>query len=158
MIAELSGIWAGTVYTDGLTYAQGLGNGEGWGGPPRTHRITLSISSQGDYKNFSVGQIVSPISGQVGGLEWHAIPVSGFIDDKGRIKLVFYGTSPQVDWTFNGQLRAGGIQGDISGSWTRMSWSNGLFLYHLGTMSVQKRGFIVNRVYLTALGRTSDGL
>jgi hypothetical protein len=154
MIAELGGIWAGTMYTDGLVHAQGLkGGGGGWGGPPRTNRITLSISYQGDYKNFGFGQVVSPISGQVDGLEWHSIPVSGFIDDKGLVKLSFYGSSPHVDWTFNGQLRAGGIQGDISGSWTRMSWSNGWFLYQLGTMSVQKRGFIVTRVYLTALGR-----
>jgi len=155
MNADVGGIWDGTIDTDGLEHFQGLqGDADGWGGPPSTDRITLWITSQGDYKDFGYGQVVSPISGQVDGLEQYSNPVSGFVDDRGLVKLIFYGSSPVVDWTFNGRLRAGIIRSDISGNWTRMSWSNGWFLYQVGTMSVQRRGFIVtDRSYLTALGR-----
>jgi hypothetical protein len=114
----------------------------------------LWISSQGDYKNFGYGQVVSPISGQVDGLEWYTNPVSGFIDHTGLVKLAFYLGTLSEDWTFNGHLTVRGIVGDISGNWTRMSWSNGIFLYQVGTMSVQKRGlFLTDRVYIGALTR-----
>jgi hypothetical protein len=138
MNADVGGIWYGTIYTDGLAHLQGLQGGAGFGGPPRTHSISLWISYQGDYKNFGFGKVVSPISGQVDGLEWYSIPVSGFIDDKGLVELVFYLGSLSEDWTFSGTLTVRGSRGDISGNWTRMSWSNGLFMHQLGTMGVQK--------------------
>jgi hypothetical protein len=56
MLVDVSGIWSGTVDTDGLTYLQGMaGGGDGWGGPPRTYPVALWIS-QGEYKNFGYGR------------------------------------------------------------------------------------------------------
>ena len=136
MNANVSGIWYGTLYTDDIWHLQGLQGGDELEGRPRTHSISLWISYQGGYKNFYFAQVASPISGQVDGLE-KTIPVGGFIDDKGLVKLVFYLASPTEDWTFNGYL-TGGSRGDISGHWTRMSWGNGLFMHQFGTMSVQK--------------------
>lgn len=139
MNVDVSGIWIGTLYTDGLTHMQGLvGGGPGWGGPPKTYRISLWFSAQGDYKNFGYGQVVSPISGQMDGYDFYSVAISGFVDDKGLVKLSFYLPTMSVDWTLNARLTLRGMQGDISGNWTRMSWSNGWVLHELGTLSVTK--------------------
>jgi hypothetical protein len=137
MSIDISGIWHGTLASDGLTYMQGL-EGGGWGGPPENHRVSLWISAQSPYKNFGYGQVVSHISGQMDGYTFHSSAFNGFIDDKGLVKLTFYVPTASVDWTLNARLTLRGTRGDISGTWTRMSWSEGLALHAVGTLSVRK--------------------
>lgn len=92
MHVDVSGTWKGTENTDGLTYMQGL-EGGGWGGPPRAYNVTLTITSQGDYENFTHGQWVSALSGDfhrsADGYNIELIPVSGFINRDGLVKLSF---------------------------------------------------------------------
>ncbi len=147
---DITGTWTGTEYTDGLTHAQGLiGDGNGWGGPPKTYNVTLTITSQGEYKNFTGGDWVSAVSGHLGrsadGYFLERIPISGCINYGGLIKLSYFTGSPFVDLTFNGHITRRGSYVIISGNWTQMSWSNGFFLHQYGQLSVGHYVFLVNK-------------
>lgn len=147
MDADVSGTWKGTEYTDGLAHAQGLSGG--WGGPPKTYNVTLTITSQGDYENFTGGQWVSAVSGyfhrSADGYNIELIPVSGFINRDGLVKLSFFRPTLSVDWAFNGRLKNYALHRRIAGDWTETSWSNGLVLHELGTVSVSQRRSLVYR-------------
>lgn len=127
-------MWFGTV-TQGLWYLQGLVNDQGLG-PTTSDTVSVWINRQGEYKKYRYGWIASPISGE---MDFGDDPVgaSGFIDNNGFIKLSFFLPSVEADWWFSGQLSVRGIVGVIAGATTRMSWSDGLFLYSHGTLSVR---------------------
>src|SRR3569833_2528605 len=96
---DVSGIWYGTSCTDGLTHAQGLqGDGEGWGGPPQTYNVSLFVTWQSAYTSYGYGQVVSTIAALLDGMFWYSVPVSGFVDDKGLVKLTFYIGCASEEW------------------------------------------------------------
>jgi hypothetical protein len=96
--------------------------------------------------------VAALLSGQLDGFAYHPIPVSGFVDDHGLVKLSFFLPTVITDWNFSGRLTARGFLGDISGNWTRMMWSDGWFLHHLGTLRVKKPVRRFDRAYLVSWG------
>jgi hypothetical protein len=95
MDQDVRGAWTGMEYTDGLIHAQGLvGGGEGWGGPPKTYSVVLTIATQSPYRDFSGGTWVSAVTGEMsrqeGGYFVGLIPVAGFVDRAGQVKLSFH--------------------------------------------------------------------
>ena len=148
MDADVSGTWTGTEYTDGLAHAQGFESG-GWGGPPKTYDVRLTITYQGDYESFAGPQWVSAVSGyfqrSAGGYNIELVPIGGFVNRDGLVKLSFFRPTLSVDCAFNGRLKNYALHRKIAGDWTETSWSNGLVLYRLGTVSVSQRRSLVYR-------------
>lgn len=154
MQIDLLGVWNGTVFTDGLWFTSALHSlegkyvgGEGYGGPPHIYNVSLEIKWQGDYQTFYYALVVSPFYGQLVGMQQDSIPVSGFINTDGFIKVSFYTDTRPVprgvqqslaDWGFNGYVTTRGGFRVISGHWAITSWSQGILSYQLGTLDAKR--------------------
>lgn len=166
---DLLGNWQGTAYTDGLWFTPSLFNmngeyegGVGSGGPPQTYTASLEIKWQGDYQTFYYALVVRPFYGQLVGVQQDSIPVSGFLNTQGFIKLSFYVDSPALppgvqsslmDWNFNGHITTQGGFRNLSGNWTKTSWSDGILSYQRGTLNIKRAISLTERasMYLKAL-------
>jgi len=158
---DLLGIWDGTYYTDGLWYMPGLfdlngsyAGDEGVGGPEETKSVTLNIKWQGRFDRFYYALEVSPFYGELAGAQEGSIPVSGFVNRQGFIKIALYSDAVPVaayvhqsmqDWSFNSFIKTHGGIHIMSGKWAITSWSEGVLSYMLGTLSVSRKLSLADR-------------
>jgi len=165
MNIDLLGQWHGTYQTDGLWYTPGLFSesgqyvgGQGFGGPAQNSQVTLDIEWQGAYQNLSQGVIASPFYGTLLGAQQSVIPVSGFLNQEGYIKMAFYfDETPQppnveqttMDGTFNSFIQTQGGIHTMAGGWEMTSWSQGILTYSLGTLNVQRAVSLKERLELS---------
>ena len=164
MNIDLLGSWQGAFQTDGLWFypalfdQQGAYQGNtGSGGPPQDLQVILRIKWQGDYQNFSNALVVSPFYGELLGVQRESIPLSGFVNEYGFIKISFYSDArPEppgvqqtiVDWNFNSFIVTRGGDHIMAGTWVKTSWSQGLLAYQKGTLRLQRALTLKERIYL----------
>jgi hypothetical protein len=162
MTADVSGIWEGTrefgtapayeVDPEPLEIKY-LSNWHAW------RDAKLTITSQDEYRKVGTGtgrfvSLVSTVSGQFTGSGYlDPTPVSGFVDDTGLVKLIFYEDSSLRDTIFIGRLTRRGLVRDISGNLmyrTGPGPGGGAWVsYQFGTLSVKKFGLdFSDRVYM----------
>jgi hypothetical protein len=168
MDIDLVGVWNGTFQTDGLWFIPNLFDqkgryvgGEGFGGPPVTANVSLEILWQGEYQNFYYALKVSPFYGDLVGVQQDSIPVSGFVNTYGFIKFGFYVDRPAPavahvdgqDWAFDGYITTHGGFHNLSGSWAKTDWNDGVLFYQLGTLSGRRKVSFKERasMYLSSL-------
>jgi len=113
MTADIGGIWEGTLATETAPAYQAYGGRREirqLGGQPAAalYDVKLTITSQDEYRKFGTDRfvtepLVSTISGQLYNFgRESSTPVSGFVDDTGLVKLIFYHSSSLDDWRGRG--------------------------------------------------------
>ena len=169
MELDLVGRWDGTFFTDGLWFTPQLfkANGEyvggqGFGGPPLTANVALQIKWQGDYETFYYAVRAAPFYGDLVGVQQDSIPISGFVNTYGFVKIAFYTDRPApaakiedtLDWGFTAYIKTRGGFHTLAGNWSKTSWNEGVLNYQLGTLSVRRRVSFWERasMYVKALG------
>jgi len=176
MPADISGIWEGTLATETAPAYQAYDGAYGGrreirqlGGQPAAalYDVKLTITSQDEYRKFGTDRfvtepLVSTISGQLYNFgRESSTPVSGFVDDTGLVKLIFYHSSSLDDTTFIGRLTSRGLVRDISGNWMLRvaagpgggAWTWAWINYYFGTLSVKKVGLsLSDHAYIVDYG------
>ena len=141
MSEDVRGIWTGTEHSDGVKRVQGL-DPESWllGRGEENFDVTLTINSQGRYRNFGGGKWVSAVSG-----EYEGTAISGFVDLDGQVRLSLYSWNPTGNWNFNGKLRLYVLTRRISGNWIQTWLGDQILMHQLGTLDVRQRRSLVYR-------------
>lgn len=149
MLADVSGIWEGTLETEtapayaayGGRYGPPLEIRSSVGGRKTSFDVTLTIDSQAPYRSFGTGPLVSRITGQLDSDSGFANLLAGFVDDTGLVKFSAY-ESAFFDSAFTGRLSPHGGLREFAGTWAsrRGSLEDYWVTYSFGTLRVRKFG------------------